>query len=79
MSDLVAGDGDAADGDASGSAALDDSATTVDLSAVADALIGPLSPAENSLAEEAAALRGGQAPRTIRYLVDKNPASKVGT
>jgi hypothetical protein len=50
---------DAAYGDVSGGAALDDSETTVDLSAVAEALGGHLSPAENSLGEEAAALRGG--------------------
>ena len=74
---LVAGDEDAADGDASVDAALDDSATTVDLSAVADALGGPLSPAENSLAEEEAALRRGHMQRES-FVVDDSSILQEG-
>eukprot|EP01046_Picozoa_sp_COSAG06_P027470 COSAG06_NODE_2428_length_6891_cov_11.077433_6_plen_135_part_00 len=74
----VAGDvKDAADGDASGNAALDDSGRTVDLSAVTDALVGPLSPAENSLAEEATALRRGHVERES-FIVDDSSILQDG-
>jgi hypothetical protein len=48
------------DGDVSGDAAVDDSDATVELSAIAEALGGHLSPAENSLGEEVAALHDGR-------------------